>query len=280
MTTTMTTTQIPDPGPTEPHVSWSQLQVLADCGEKFHLSYIQKAPREPQGAFLGGIAVHRAIERAETEGVVLAYHEGADEQRALARDVISAMFLESFDALVSDASGPIRWAGRGGNEDDRWWRRMGPAMCRRFLTMRDTDSELGMTVLEETLERSITMALPSGMTLVVRLDAAMMVDSDGLVVVRDYKTGRPGGANPIQLAVYAYALRHALGITASVGEFAYLRSDDRPAQHDLTALIPIVPDLFSRHEATVAAGAFLMNPGPFCKACAVRARCPYGSTLD
>jgi PD-(D/E)XK nuclease superfamily len=104
----------------EKHLSWSQLSVLADCGEKFRLSYVVDVPRAPQGALIAGRAIHAAIEWAETpesewDGPPLmdVLHGTPAEKADGFRD-IAEKFLYLFDEAVDKEGGAdaIRWAGR------------------------------------------------------------------------------------------------------------------------------------------------------------------------
>jgi len=92
----------------EPHLSWSQLQTLADCGEKFRLSYVLQVPRAPQGPLIAGRAIHAAIEWAETEW-------GRSEFAAWrVPNAVGAQFDHIFDDDVADEGGAdaIRWGGK------------------------------------------------------------------------------------------------------------------------------------------------------------------------
>lgn len=109
----------------EPHLSWSQLQTLADCGEKFRLSYVVQVPRAPQGPLIAGRAIHAAIEWAETphEGSSILVPDGPpinglfESNRELSRmfaPTLGLRFVDLFDDDVADEGGAdvIRWGGR------------------------------------------------------------------------------------------------------------------------------------------------------------------------
>jgi len=105
----------------EPHLSWSQLQTLADCGEKFRLSYVVDVPRAPQGPLIAGRAIHAAIEWAETPQPELEgwcpiqdlTHGTTREQMQAALD-IGSQFGNLFSAMVGEegSADVIRWGGR------------------------------------------------------------------------------------------------------------------------------------------------------------------------
>jgi hypothetical protein len=105
----------------EPHLSWSQLQTLADCGEKFRLSYVVDVPRAPQGPLIAGRAIHAAIEWAERSQrefdgwcPIQDLTHGTDQERADFLASLKGEFEAIFDDDVADEGGAdvIRWGGR------------------------------------------------------------------------------------------------------------------------------------------------------------------------
>src|SRR5260370_1399775 len=81
----------------EKHLSWSQLQTLSDCGEKYRLSYVVDVPRAPQGPLIAGRAIHATIEWAETPQPEL-------EGWCPAQDVCVGTFDECREATLSIGS--------------------------------------------------------------------------------------------------------------------------------------------------------------------------------
>jgi hypothetical protein len=324
----------------EPHLSWSQLQTLADCGEKFRLSYVVDVPRAPQGPLIAGRAIHAAIEWAETEWDQS--EPGAPAAWSQPR-VVGEQFGYIIEMMVMEEGGTdvIRWGGRKllhtsveyqrfvdylstprrpwvpfpfkradeetaaylnhlgaqndtprivkilntGSEDDRWWAKMGPVLLRRYCDLRVQDEASGMKLWDSHVERRITARLASGTNLTGFVDAAMIVTADGEVRIRDYKSGRPGGGSPMQLAIYAWLIGEATNIHPTSGEFVYLRADS-PAKmvqridgERFARLVALVPDVMARHEAQAAAGVYPFNPSNWCFSCNVKAFCAYGREL-
>jgi hypothetical protein len=340
----------------EPHLSWSQLQTLSDCGEKFRLSYVQQVPRAPQGPLIAGRAIHAAIEWAERPQRELDgwcpiqdLTHGTDQERADFLASLKGEFTAVFDDDVADEGGAdvIRWGGRKlihtsveyqrflehikahepmkrpggrfvpfklkradeetaaylnhlwaagdvprivkilntGSEDDCWWRKMGPLFLRRYCDLRVQDESSGLKLWDSHVERRITARLASGTLLTGFVDAAMIVTADGEVRIRDYKSGRPGGGSPMQLAIYAWLIGEATDIHPTSGEFVYLRADT-PAKmvqridgERFARLVALVPDVMARHEAQAAAEVYPFNPGFMCGSCQVKAFCDYGKEL-
>lgn len=337
----------------EPHLSWSQLQTLSDCGERFRLRYVEQVPEAPQGALIAGRAIHAAIEWAETTNeigrpldLLFADRPGASP---FPFGGLGVKFGALFDEAVRDEGGPdvVRWGGKklintsveyprflehikahepmkrpgggfvpfkfkhpdpetaaylnhlwaaddiprivkilqAGSEDDRWWRKMGPVFLRRYCDLRVQDESSGVKLWDSHVERRITARLPSGTLLTGFVDSVVVVSPDGEVGVRDPKSGKVGGGQPMQLAIYGYLLGQALDVTPSFGEFVYLRADS-PAKmvqridgERFACLVALVPDVMARHEAQAAAGVYPFNPSNFCVACSVKAFCAYGKEL-
>jgi hypothetical protein len=282
---------LPAPTATK-HLSWSRLQTYSDCGEKYRLTYVEKVPREPQGYWIGGGAIHDAIQWAESGDLVQEFLEGGALTESKSRQALEEWFLHRFDELLEEAGGrdAVRWAGRKtkefpDGEDDRWWHKSGPMMLRRFLEVRMADHESGVRLWDRSVERSLVTELPSGTTLSARVDVLLAVDTDGTPFIRDYKAGKPGGADPLQLVNYAWLIGEALGILPRRGEFCYLRAVDvkkRVREFDLGPWLEDVdvPATFAQLEQLVDSGIFLIQPSSYCVSCPVRRYCRYGRHLD
>jgi hypothetical protein len=236
---------------------------------------VERVDESPSGALLAGRAIHHAIEWAE-------------DQESPAPESVAEVFLEGFTKSIEAVGDqPIHWSGRKTKEFPRgedllWWTRQGPMMLRRYLAVREAQRILGWKRVDESVERRISVPLPSGADLVGVLDQMILSDENGELIIVDWKTGTMR-LPALQLAVYAWIVKQALEFTVTRGQFVYLRSVDvskRVVTHELEDLIPLVPGLFENLEKGIEHGIFLINPGPFCPSCSVRAHCPYGKTLE
>lgn len=271
-------------------LSWSQVSTLSSCGQKYKLLYLEEIEKSPQGSLIAGSAVHSTIEWAENESVPARFREGGGLDESNLRAAVGSKFLEIFNRAVEQVGGAeqIRWAGRKtkdypAGEDDRWWRWQGPVMMRRWLEVRGRDFDRNVKLLEGAVESRVVARLDSGRQVKGYVDATLAVDGDGAPFVRDWKTGRPGGASPMQLAIYAWLIERSTGIAVSAGESGYLRAteiDKRLVHHpDLRPLIDLVPGVFEDHLRRVESGVFEISPSPFCSSCDVAQACPYGRWL-
>jgi putative RecB family exonuclease len=259
------------------YVSWSQLSTYAQCGWKYKSNYRDHVPQEPQGPFLGGRAIHDAIEWAEPQGYWR--EDGMVEW-------VMADARRRFEEMVEEDGGPanIRWGGRkdrDGNpgEDYRWWHFNLGLMSKNWAATRRLDQINGMQMVEGSTEFALSVTLPSGTLLKVRIDAAMLETADGALVVRDWKAGRIGGAEVKQLGIYGWALHEGPGWDVTLGEFGYLRRAGELQRHNIGHLVEFVPAWFEKYAAGIEHGIFPVEPNVFCSSCPVRHYCPHGKTL-
>lgn len=260
------------------HVSWSQLSTYTECSLKYRLSYIDHFAKTPQGALIGGSAVHAAIEFAEAERL------WAEEKKMA---WVNQRGLSEFEAGVEKAGGPdaIRWAGRKDqdgvpNEGYVWWQHQLPVMLKRYAGIRNLDELNGLRLMPNGSEMEVGVTLPSGRPLKLYVDAFFMADEDGQFVVRDWKTGKVSRAVSKQPVIYAWAIREALGWTCSRVELAYLKTGaGEVVGHDVAHLIDSVPGWFAKADVGIEAAIFEPEPGWYCEGCQVKSGCPHGRTL-
>lgn len=297
------------------NLSFSQLSTYQQCGLKYDLSYNQRAPREPSGAFLGGGSIHKTIERSEAEGWWL------EAENFLASDSVGlAAWHRIFDVAVMEA-GPtlgeitgwderrealdrlegkeraaaidaglafVRWAGRGQGEDYPWWHKQGEFMLRRYQATRLAMLENEWSPIEGGVEMRVVANLEGvPIPVVGYLDKFLMrefVDREtgevGDSIIVDYKSGKVGNAEPLQFATYSTLLRIARGLDVRRGVAIYLRAPDaekRVQAVEFEGLLPNVEPLFAGLARGIEAGLYLPNPNAFCPGCSVRASCWYWS---
>lgn len=272
-----------DPTPTdlsfirEPrrHLSFSQLNVYDSCSEKYRLSYVENAPREPQGAFLGGIAVHETIAQSETVGWWPEEEPFADPSA-----VAIAYFLRTLHDQVDKNGGEdaIRWGGRGGGETLAWWEKQGEFMLRRYQLTRVGMEAEGWGSVEGGTEMRVIAELPGVSSPVIGYLDKFMMHEGGEPLILDWKAGRVGWVEPMQFATYANLVERARGIRVTRGVVVFLRAPE-PAKRvqavHFEPLIDRMPDVFAKMVAGIEAGIFAPHPSSFCSSCSVRESCWY-----
>lgn len=256
------------------HLSFSQLSTYSGCGEKYRLSYIERVPRRPQGPFIAGIAVHEAIATSEDEG----WWEDEANADGPTKPIV-AEFLERFDDGVAKAGGraEVRWGGRGGSEDVEWWHHHGELMMRRYANIRRSWAGEGWGSIGT--EYRVVVTLPGLDRPVIGYLDKFLMHEGGEPLIVDWKTGKVGGADPLQFATYAEMIAQARGIEVRRAVAVYLRAAtmEQGVQEvsGFAALRERVGGEFATLAKAIEADLFTVNPQSYCSSCSVNAHCWY-----
>lgn len=211
------------------HLSFSQLNTLRSCGEKYRLSRIWKVPETPSFAQAGGSAVH-----SWTEDWDMAVHctdQGADD--AIPGDF--EPYMMSALADLEERSGmdrkDFKATGRASKEWPNkenldWWLKNGPVMCRRWVTWRNT-APLDIWIAptgEPAIELEFTVEL-GGTSVRGYIDRVFEDHRTGNLVVLDLKSGAEV-ADDGQLGIYKIALLKKYGVDLPInyGTYWYART--------------------------------------------------------
>lgn len=249
------------------HVSPSQISSWHQCGRKYLLERVMKVEQKPQGALIGGSAVHAALEAALT----------TDADGAVA-------FKEAFTRAVDEAGGEgaIRWGGRASRafpnkENTDFWMSEGPRMVARGLLMVEADRALGFNVVS--VEAAYNPVI-GGRYFQQRADIVLS-HPEGTWICRDWKTGASeGDFGPYQLAYYALAVAevHQVDIGQIVGQIALVRKDgaDGIVTYRPSEWVDIAVQFVTDFTAGTEAGVYPMRISALCKSCSVAAACSHG----
>lgn len=265
------------------YISFSQLNTYNNCGKKYELSYMYQLPREASGAAMGGSAIHEAIAESEKEQWWQTENHKAMEQH----------FQKVFLAEIEEKGGEdvVKWGKRKSRdfpegEALRWWMFNAPLMLRRYVQIRQDDTDRGMDIISTDVERKVSAFLEredaDPILLMGYIDAMVMVSGDGEPIIRDWKTGAWPG-DPAQLAMYSWILAHMeepLFVTR--GQMVKLRGTKREYQlqdYDLTKKAPVIPLMVEQSLKGIELGVFPIQPGMLCPSCSVRDACEWGQTL-
>jgi PD-(D/E)XK nuclease superfamily len=290
-------------------LSWSRLSSYQRCGESFRLSYVEQVPKLPSGAALAGQATHRVGEQLAKDGTY--------SDPFYVEAVATVAGVQLFTELVEEAGGPdaCQWGGRKRNlKDERtgrdivdpetgekvkvgenfdWMCTAIPTWIKRMATILRRDAEAGLYIVEANVEREVVVWLIppgfdakhwDGVQVHGYIDTLLLATDEGLPVIRDWKTGTM--LEHMQLAVYAWLLEQLpepLRVRTTVGQFGYLRgskAEDWIKTHDLTALKPLVSQMFMSMLRGMKAEVYPLSPSSFCSSCWVRESCVYGKTLE
>ncbi len=186
-----------------PHVSFSQLNTVADCGVKFRLQRVEQLPQVPQWANVGGTTFHAAVEDYESGG--------RDEwETYLDREIVST---ENVSGMTRDA---FR-ASQQGKENYDWWRVEGALMLQRYVAWRQGAGAGQQVLLGPNVAPMLeweTVYDVDGVPFKTILDSVWTDSAQGgmaqgrTAIIRDWKTGSMT-PDDRQLCTQAWGLRKA-----------------------------------------------------------------------
>jgi hypothetical protein len=257
----------------KPSLSHSSLTTFLDCGEKYRLTKIMKAPQDQAWWFIGGSAFHSSTEMFDL-GDTRSIREVWDEAWA--------QQMENFDPNKRTFAGGKATKANPNKEDAAWWGLQGPVMVENYLRWRQSS---GYQILDidgkPAVEIEFNLILPNPDTsedaspnLVVNgfIDR-VMVSPNGEVVVVDLKTGSYDPASPAQLGIYAAGLRQ-MGYEAHVGAYYLARRATLGQARSLSLFTDeYVAYLMGTFEQSVRNQTFIPQVTSRCSTCMVASSC-------
>jgi len=250
-------------------LSPSRVEAFTSCPLAFRFASIEHLPEPPSAHLTKGSLVHRAIE-------LLFTHPAAARTREQAR--------LSFERAVAEYATDAEFTGLGltDNEaaafvDDSW------TLVEAYLAMEDpsTIREIGLELRLEAQVGDLTLR-----GIIDRLE----LDSDGELVVTDYKTGRAPHVAYEQSRLggvhfYSFLCESVLGKRPAAIRLMYLRSGEiitaRPTAQSVRFLTTRTTAVWKAVERACLTGDFRPKPGPFCSGCAFQRWCPsFGGDPD
>lgn len=251
-------------------LSPSKVSAFRDCALAFRFSAIDKLPEPPSEPALKGTAVHRALE-------LLFGHDPADRSPEAAVECLAEAMRElGAEGLVEDLGLDTEGARR--------FEREAQVMLERYFELEDP-REVEPVGLELMLEATIDSVAVRG--IIDRLER----DSDGALVVTDYKTGKaPSVAQERSrlsgVHFYAYLCREALGEVPSRVQLIYLGAEPQvittqPTAQSLRGLEVKVRAVWAAIERACENEDFRPHKGPLCNWCGFQEFCPaFGGDPD
>ena len=250
------------------HISPSQVMSYIGCPKRYHLERIEQVPQQPQGALIGGSAVHECIEKA------------------LGGERVD--FADVFAFLISEVGGAdkVRWGGRRskaypGGEDESWWLDNAPMFIRRALDLVLADREQGWDIFAVEAALNVEM---NGHPWRLRADLIQQHRESGNLLISDWKSGaRESEFTPFQTALYAQAASILFGhpVESISARCVMLRKDgaEMVSGYEPARSIPLALRFADEFVEGRNNDYWPMRPSGMCVGCSVKAACPFGQTL-
>jgi len=169
------------------HISYSSLSTYQECGWKYYLTKVEKHSEGHAVWFTGGSAVHKATEVYDLEG---------GDLETIWNNVWFQQVKED-----EEANGDMSEWQFAKREDMSWWYGEGIWMLERWIKFRNS----GWSIYKDFIEKEYEIPIED--TVVKMAIDRVMVDFEGKLVLLDIKTGASSQRHPLQLAVYAWALK-------------------------------------------------------------------------
>lgn len=251
------------------------MDTLLQCGNRYYLERILRAPQVPAWYFIGGSVVHSMTEHLDRS--VLKHGEPWNQE--LIESTCGYMFDDQIKEAQEIEPDTSKWGmgGRkGAKEDETWWRTNAPKMVQLWQDWHySPDNTLELWTLpngEPAIEVEI-MTTFGDVPVKMAIDRIMVDVSTGELIVVDIKCGSREPASSYQLALYAEAVRRAFGYPVRYGAYWMSRKGALTLPKDLAGLIGDLDNRFAKARLMVDNEVYLAVPGMFCNSCAVRTYC-------
>lgn len=215
----------------KPHLSYSSLHTYLECGEKWRLQKIVRAPEAPAYWFPGGTAVHTGTEVYDLSRSV--DELGHTESLENAIKAFHNKFTEELDKYT-EANPGAEWRAGGrrtkanpNGEDAAWWRLDGPRQVAEYAAWRVQNPWYTLAEIDGLLgvEFPFTSEFADlGLPTQGYIDRIFDDQRTGEQIVVDLKSGSRIPADISQLAIYATAVEEQHGRRPRWGAYFMTRT--------------------------------------------------------
>ena len=255
--------------PVPTSLSPSRVEAFTSCPMAFRFASIERLPEAPSPHTTKGSLVHRVLELLFT---------GPSDSRTL--DTARTCFAQAVDEYAVDPEFTLLHLDDQQQQafvDDAW------SLVEAYFGMEDptTIREIG---LELRLEAQVGDLALRG--IIDRLE----LDSDGGLVVTDYKTGKAPGLKYEQgrlagVHFYSFLCEEVLGTRPSAIRLMYLRTGETitalPSAQSVKFITTRTTAVWKAVERACTTGNFLPRQGPLCNSCSFQQWCPaFGGNPD
>lgn len=246
----------------------SKVTTFKDCALAFRFSVIEGLPEPPSPKAFKGTLVHRALE-------LLIWEE------AQGRRTLGAALAKLDRAYAELAAGPEALALEGEQLDE--FMEDGRQLLRNYFALEDPDS---VRMIGTELLMQVEIALPAMPPARLRLRGIidrLELDTDGELVVTDYKTGNAPGQSQEQARLggvhfYAFLCERLLGKRPVRIQLFHLREPlviaTTPSEQSIAGVELQAAAIWDAIRRACLLEDFRPKPGPVCDRCAFHAYCP------
>lgn len=256
------------------HLSYSQVDTLLSCGEKYRLTRVVGIPEDPAWWLIGGTAVHSATEVWDT------LPEAGDA---------ASLFTKAFDYGLSQVEDPslLRASGRAtkdypNGEDETWWRDNGPKFVQAWIDWRAANPNLEIFDLKGTpaIEVSVGALTADQVELKGFIDRIFQDTQTGDLLIVDLKTGRNTPPSSLQMDYYRYGLQSTLGLRANYGAYWMARQGTLSAIHPLWRSDAQIEDMLRKARILIDNELYIPHLSILCGSCGVKQHCHAFTNLN
>lgn len=262
--------QVPVFDPVRPR-SFSQWQTYARCSEQYRLQKIEHAPEMMTAWAPQGSSFHVGVEEWEKSG------------RALPEAEVIELALADYDQRIAeqrekqpDDSGWLTGGRTRPSEDIRRRRERVESQLKGYISYSlEHEHEIRPATLPDgrpAVEVPFEIVL-GGVTVIGYIDLVMQW-ANGMLTIRDLKTGNKLPNDPLQLVIYALAWEKYFGDRIEYGDF-FMCKNNAPTQPYYLGDYPesVVSAWFEMMNRSEKSGIYLPNGGDACRVCTVSAYC-------
>ncbi|MGZ4765401.1 MAG: RecB family exonuclease [Ilumatobacteraceae bacterium] len=248
--------------PVPTSLSPSRVEAFTSCPMAFRFASIERLPESPSPHTTKGSLVHRVLELLFTHATPLRTIETARAcfNRAIDEYAVDPEFtLLSLDDAQAEAFVADAWS-----LVEAYFRMEDPATIREIGLELRLEAQVGALALRGIIDR-------------------LELDSEGGLVVTDYKTGRAPGLKYEQgrlagVHFYSFLCEEVLGQRPSAIRLMYLRTGETitalPSAQSVRFITTRTTAVWKAVERACTTGTFLPRQDPLCASCSFQQWCP------
>ena len=248
--------------PVPTSLSPSRVEAFTSCPMAFRFASIERLPESPSPHTTKGSLVHRVLELLFTQSNAARTVDTARDCFVRAVDEYSAD--PEFTMLNLDDAQREAFVADAWSLVEAYFRMEDPTMVREIGVELRLEAQVGPLALRGIIDR-------------------LELDSEGGLVVTDYKTGRAPGLKYEQgrlagVHFYSFLCEEVLGRRPSAIRLMYLRTGETitalPSAQSVKFITTRTTAVWKAVERACNTGTFLPRQGPLCASCSFQQWCP------